>query len=80
MPYLHALSNFRDQIRAIARGSGGNSSLGSLAYSLDAKEILAACDRLRDQELADLGVLLDDREGKFVLSTLLSHPRRPCPR
>ncbi|KAJ9057492.1 cysteinyl-tRNA synthetase, variant 3 [Entomophthora muscae] len=59
MPYLHALSTFRDQIRAIARGSG------------DAKEILAACDRLRDQELADLGVLLDDREDGRALVKLV---------
>jgi hypothetical protein len=51
MPYLRALSSFRDQIRQLAM-SGAPSS-----------EILALTDRLRDVEMVDLGVALDDQDG-----------------
>ena len=53
MPYLRALSAFRDGVRqlAISKGDGA------------AKDILALCDRLRDQDLVPLGVALDDQEG-----------------
>lgn len=53
LPYLRALSAFRDGVRqlAISKGDGA------------AKDILALCDRLRDQELVPLGVALDDQEG-----------------
>lgn len=51
MPYLRALSGFRDQVRQLAM-SGAASS-----------EILALSDRLRDEDLVDLGVALDDQEG-----------------
>lgn len=56
MPYLRALSAFRDGVRqlAIAKGDGA------------AKDILALCDRLRDQDLVPLGVALDDQEGLSV--------------
>ncbi len=52
MPYLRALSAFRDDIRKLALGNASP------------KEILELCDRLRDNELVDLGVALDDQEGK----------------
>jgi len=56
MPYLRALSSFRDQVRQLAM-SGAPSS-----------EILALTDRLRDVEMVDLGVALDDQDGKpFIL-------------
>lgn len=51
MPYLRALSGFRDQVRQLAM-SGAASS-----------EILALTDKLRDHDLVDLGVALDDQEG-----------------
>jgi cysteinyl-tRNA synthetase len=53
MPYLRVLSSFRDEVRRLAL-KGANS-----------KEILELCDRLRDNELIDLGVALDDQEGMF---------------
>ena len=47
MPYLNALSKFRDEVRAEARNK-------------KAFEILSLCDNLRDNVLPDLGVLLED--------------------
>lgn len=58
MPYLRALSTFRDDIRKLAL-SGGSS-----------KDILQLCDRLRDNELVDLGVALDDQEDGNALVKL----------
>jgi len=54
MPYIQLLSSFRDRIRTTAIAD---------ASSATSKEILALCDRLRDAELADLGVSLDDRDA-----------------
>jgi cysteinyl-tRNA synthetase len=52
MPYLRTLSIFRDEIRRMAlTGATG-------------KDFLELCDRLRDNELVDLGVALDDSEGE----------------
>jgi cysteinyl-tRNA synthetase len=59
MPYLRALSSFRDEVRKLAL-KGASS-----------KEILELCDRLRDNELVDLGVALDDQEGACL------YPRIP---
>ncbi|ODQ54152.1 cysteinyl-tRNA synthetase [Saitoella complicata NRRL Y-17804] len=50
LPYVRALSTFRDNIRALSMAKA------------DPKEMLALCDRLRDVDLVDLGVMLDDRE------------------
>lgn len=50
MPYLTALSQFRDAVRENAR-------------DLKATEILKLCDQLRDEVLPNLGVRLEDREG-----------------
>ncbi|GAA5881046.1 hypothetical protein JCM16303_004653 [Sporobolomyces ruberrimus] len=56
MPYLRALSSFRDQVRQLAM-SGAPSS-----------EILALTDRLRDVECVDLGIALDDQDdGKAMV-------------
>lgn len=60
MPYLRALSSFRDQVRQLAM-SGAPSS-----------EILALTDRLRDIEMVDLGVALDDQEGQLSLTSWCS--------
>lgn len=50
MPYLTAMSQFRDSVREHAR-------------ELKATEILKLSDRLRDEVLPNLGVRLEDREG-----------------
>jgi cysteinyl-tRNA synthetase len=52
MPYLRTLSTFRDDLRKLALGGATG------------KDFLELCDRLRDNELVDLGVALDDQEGE----------------
>jgi cysteinyl-tRNA synthetase len=56
MPYLRALSSFRDGVRGIAVAKGETAL----------KDILTLCDKLRDDDLVPLGVALDDQEGKGV--------------
>lgn len=51
MPYMRALSKFRDNVRRLAI-SGAS-----------AAELLALSDELRDTDLVDLGVAVDDQEG-----------------
>lgn len=53
MPYLTALSSFRDEVRRLAIAKAPS------------KEILALCDKLRDVDLVPLGVALDDQEGMY---------------
>ncbi|GAA5982819.1 hypothetical protein JCM11641_004635 [Rhodosporidiobolus odoratus] len=56
MPYLRALSGFRDQVRQLAMSGA------------PASEILALSDKLRDIDLVDLGVALDDQDdGKAMV-------------
>ncbi|WVQ78146.1 cysteine-tRNA ligase [Cryptococcus sp. DSM 104549] len=50
-PYLRAMAGFRDEIRKLAIAKA------------DPKEILALCDRFRDNDLATLGVQLDDGQS-----------------
>ena len=63
LPYVRTLSNFRDNIRAIAIKQENPLK----------RELLELCDSVRDNDLTNLGVYLDDREGgqpalvKFVL-------------
>ncbi|BGP26154.1 cysteinyl-tRNA synthetase [Rhodotorula toruloides] len=59
MPYLRALSGFRDQVRQLAM-SGATSS-----------DILALTDKLRDHDLVDLGVALDDQEDGRAMVKLV---------
>ncbi|KAI9203862.1 tRNA synthetases class I (C) catalytic domain-containing protein [Polychytrium aggregatum] len=60
MPYLRALSSFRDGIRELSQKKA------------DHRELLALCDKLRDIDLVELGVALDDREdGKGALVKLV---------
>ncbi|KAI9455482.1 tRNA synthetases class I (C) catalytic domain-containing protein [Lactarius psammicola] len=61
MPYLRALSSFRDGVRqlAISKGDGA------------AREVLALCDKLRDSDLVPLGVALDDQEDGKALVKLV---------
>jgi len=53
MPYLQTLARFRDQVRTLARDS--------LADNKANVGMLQVCDRLRDVELVELDVLLEDR-------------------
>lgn len=53
MPYIQALSSFRDGVRKVAIAKGENAL----------KDILTLCDTLRDVDLVPLGVALDDVEG-----------------
>ena len=48
MPYLSTLASFRDAVRLEAR-------------ALKASNILAECDKLRDDVLPELGVRLEDK-------------------
>ncbi len=60
MPYLRALSTFRDDVRKMSlTAASQEDSLKTLP-----KELLELCDLLRDNELIDLGVALDDQEGE----------------
>ncbi|KAF8813902.1 hypothetical protein BYT27DRAFT_7180683 [Phlegmacium glaucopus] len=62
MPYLKALSSFRDGVRQLAIGKGDTAL----------KDILALCDKLRDSDLVPLGVALDDQEDGKALVKLVS--------
>ncbi|KAG0254027.1 hypothetical protein DFQ27_007084 [Actinomortierella ambigua] len=69
MPYLQVLSTFRDNVRAMAR------------EGRPAKDLLALSDKLRDEDLEQLGVSLDDREDgralvKFVPAEELAAQRQ----
>ncbi|PKI84127.1 cysteine--tRNA ligase [Malassezia vespertilionis] len=56
LPYLRVLSSFRDAIRQLARANAPHATLLSLA------------DKLRDVDLTELGVALEDQEdGKAML-------------
>ena len=52
MPYVKVLSTFRDNVRSQLRSA-----------SFDQKALLALCDTLRDVDLVDLGVAVEDREN-----------------
>ncbi|CAG9090789.1 unnamed protein product [Plutella xylostella] len=54
MPYLEALSTFRARVRDAARAAG-------------AAEVLALCDQLRDEQLPELGVRLEDKPDRTVV-------------
>ncbi|KAI8375559.1 cysteinyl-tRNA synthetase [Blakeslea trispora] len=59
MPYLRALSSFRDQVRLGARNK------------VDHTDFLKLCDSLRDNQMVDLGVSLDDQEDGTALVKLV---------
>ncbi|OAX37915.1 hypothetical protein K503DRAFT_719061, partial [Rhizopogon vinicolor AM-OR11-026] len=62
MPYLRALSSFRDGIRQLAISENDST----------VKDILKLCDKLRDDDLVSLGVALDDQEDGKALVKLVS--------
>ncbi|PSN74534.1 hypothetical protein BS50DRAFT_478394 [Corynespora cassiicola Philippines] len=51
IPYAEALSTFQDNVKELAEKKA------------PAKDFLALCDRLRDLDLWDLGIYLEDREN-----------------
>lgn len=59
MPYLQALSSFRDQVRNGARNK------------IEHTELLKMCDSLRDNQMVDLSVSLDDQEDGVALVKLV---------
>ena len=68
MPYLRALSSFRDSVRALARNKAAHS------------ELLQLSDRLRDMDMVDLGVALEDQDDgkafvKLVDAAILQSQR-----
>lgn len=61
MPFVKALSKFRDVVRSTSIAKG--------EYSL----LLEACDKVRDEDLLELGVALDDRsDGQGALVKFLN--------
>ncbi|WFD36089.1 cysteine--tRNA ligase [Malassezia cuniculi] len=58
-PYLVALSSFRDSVRRLARSGAPHT------------ELLQLADRLRDIDLVDLGVALEDQEDGQALVKLV---------
>ena len=62
MPFVKVLSKFRDQVRKL-----------SIEGELDSRTLLESCDRLRDEDLLELGVALDDRsDGQGALIKFLN--------
>lgn len=51
LPYLRNISQVRDELRRIAPASSSK------------KDILQLCDQIRDTDLTNIGVYLDDRDG-----------------
>lgn len=69
MPYVTALSDFREKVRDVAREENGKlliEVVGSyydvLHYSVP--RVLSLCDWVRDELMVDLGVRLEDKTGK----------------
>lgn len=56
LPFVATLSRFRDQVRKLGR---------------DNAELMALCDKLRDEDLVQLGVALDDQPGQLVYERML---------
>ncbi|KAI8906879.1 tRNA synthetases class I (C) catalytic domain-containing protein, partial [Gorgonomyces haynaldii] len=59
LEYVQALSSFRDRVRSLAQEKA------------EPKAILELCDKLRDEELIELGVSLEDRDGGKALVKLV---------
>lgn len=56
-PYADVLSSFKDSVSSVTSDPSENSS----------KELLTLCDRIRDVDLFDLGIYLEDRENSPAL-------------
>ncbi|KAK4050180.1 cysteinyl-tRNA synthetase [Microbotryomycetes sp. JL221] len=59
MPILRAMSAFRDAVRKIAIEGGSNA------------DILALCDKFRDEDAVELGIALDDQKDGRALFKLV---------
>ncbi|CAO1626553.1 unnamed protein product [Sympodiomycopsis kandeliae] len=59
IPYLEALSSFRSSVRSLARSGAPHS------------ELLKLADRLRDEDLVDLGVALEDNADGTAMVKLV---------
>lgn len=59
MPYVQALSAFRDQVRNGARNK------------VEHTDVLKMCDSLRDNQMVELGVSLDDQDDGTALVKLV---------
>jgi len=57
LPYIEALSEFREQVRTTAK------SITDVAVK---SSILKTCDEIRDEKMPNLGVRLEDHEGKVT--------------
>ncbi|KTW32352.1 cysteine-tRNA ligase [Pneumocystis jirovecii RU7] len=66
MPYIKTLSSFRDKIRNISIVSRSKSNIEL------SKDILQLCDKLRDSDLTDLGIQLEDRDQGDALIKFVS--------
>ncbi|KAJ2395903.1 cysteinyl-tRNA synthetase, partial [Coemansia sp. RSA 2559] len=55
LPVATVLSNFRDAVREIALAGG------------DKKALLSLCDKIRDTDLPDLGIIIDDHDDGRAL-------------
>ena len=67
LPPLQALCNFRESVRSMARETLVSKEQNAKEF---AKNLLALSDRLRDDVLPELGIKLEDFQGRFVISTL----------
>ncbi|QLL31271.1 hypothetical protein HG536_0B01330 [Torulaspora globosa] len=64
LPYVQCLAKFRDQVRQFA------------IDNRDPKKFLELTDKLRNEELLNLNVLLDDRSGQGALVKLISEEEK----
>lgn len=64
LPYVKCLSKFRDEVRNLAIGNA------------DKKEYLNLTDRVRDVDLLDLNVAVDDRAGQGALVKFITSEER----
>lgn len=64
LPYVKCLAKFRDEVRQLGIGKA------------DARKFLELTDRLRDEELLKLNVLLDDRNGQGALVKLITEEEK----
>ncbi|CDO92791.1 unnamed protein product [Kluyveromyces dobzhanskii CBS 2104] len=64
MPYVKCLSQFRDEVRQLAMNGAPSSDL------------LQVTDRLRNQELLELNVAIDDRQGQSSLVKFLTEKEK----
>jgi cysteinyl-tRNA synthetase len=63
MPVLNVLSGFRDMVRKLAQAKA------------DPTDILRLCDKMRDVDLVEIGVVLDDQAGMIFIEILLDDNR-----